>query len=142
MKKWYFICSLFLKLHCDSRLQRAFTACKEITLVGSNQGNYVENAIACSKRTLKTIVATQLKWTKVLYDNFISIESMPDINSYFASPYHEKRGSNNGKRDEKCKARGAMSINFVNKSLNDVQRTLICIFSFLCCPRLPFGLFK
>jgi len=53
-----------LKLSCDSRLQRAFTACgcvfKEITLVGSNQGNYFENATACSKRTLKTHVTTQL----------------------------------------------------------------------------------
>jgi len=45
--------------------QRAFTACscvfKEITLVWANQGNYFENATACSKRTLKTTVATQLK---------------------------------------------------------------------------------
>jgi len=31
-----------------------------ITLIGSNQGNYFENATACSKRTLKTIVTTQL----------------------------------------------------------------------------------
>jgi len=31
-----------------------------ITFVGSNQGNYFENATACSKRTLKTRVATQL----------------------------------------------------------------------------------
>ena len=29
-------------------------------LVGSNQGNYFENATACSKSTLKTTVATQL----------------------------------------------------------------------------------
>jgi len=29
-------------------------------LAGSNQGNYVENATACSKRELKTTVATQL----------------------------------------------------------------------------------
>jgi len=56
------------KLRCDDRFTHAFTAftaCgyvfKEITLVGSNQGNYFENAIACSKRTLKTTVATQLK---------------------------------------------------------------------------------
>jgi len=50
-------------------LRRAFYACvycsgcifKEITLVGSNQGNYFEIATACSKRTLKTTVATQLK---------------------------------------------------------------------------------
>jgi len=41
------------------------TACgcvfKEITLVGSNQGNFLENATACSKRMRKTTVATQLK---------------------------------------------------------------------------------
>jgi hypothetical protein len=29
-------------------------------LIGSNQGNYFENAIACSKHTMKTTVATQL----------------------------------------------------------------------------------
>jgi len=28
--------------------------------VGSNQGNYFENATACSKHTLKAILATQL----------------------------------------------------------------------------------
>ncbi len=54
-----------LKLRCDERFTHAFTACscvfKEITLVGSNQGNYFENENACSKRTLKTTVATQLK---------------------------------------------------------------------------------
>jgi hypothetical protein len=52
------------KLSCDSRFQRAFTACscvlKEITLVGSNQGSYFVNETACSKRTLKTRVVTQL----------------------------------------------------------------------------------
>jgi len=51
-------------LSSDSRFQRAFTAwvCifKEITLVGSNQRNYFENANAGSKYTLKTTVATQL----------------------------------------------------------------------------------
>jgi len=54
-----------LKLRCDERFTHAFTACgcvfKEITLVSSNQDNYFENATACSKRTLKTTVATQLK---------------------------------------------------------------------------------
>jgi len=30
-------------------------------LVGSNQGNYFENATACSKRMRKTTVATQLQ---------------------------------------------------------------------------------
>jgi len=53
-----------VKLRCDERFTHAFTACgcvfKEITLVGANQGNYFENATACSKRTLKTTVATQL----------------------------------------------------------------------------------
>jgi len=33
-------------------------------LAQSNQGNYFENATACSKRMLKTIVATQLKQYK------------------------------------------------------------------------------
>jgi hypothetical protein len=55
---------LLFKLRCDERFTHAFTACgcvfKEITLVGSNQGNYFENATACSKRSLKTTVATQL----------------------------------------------------------------------------------
>jgi len=53
-----------LKMRCDSRFQRAFTAYssvfKVINLIGSNQGNYFENATACSKCTLKTTVATQL----------------------------------------------------------------------------------
>jgi len=57
---------LRLKLSCDSRFQRAFTACVcvfiLVTLVWANQGNYIENANACSKRTLKTIVVTQLKF--------------------------------------------------------------------------------
>jgi hypothetical protein len=50
-----------IKLRCGSRFQRVLTACcvfKVITLIGSNQGNYFENATACSKRTLKTAVAT------------------------------------------------------------------------------------
>jgi len=34
---------------------------KDITLVGLNQGNFFENATACSKRMRKTTVATQLK---------------------------------------------------------------------------------
>jgi hypothetical protein len=54
-----------LKLRCDSRFQRAFTACscvfKVTTLIGSNQGNYFENATTCSERMRKTLVATQLK---------------------------------------------------------------------------------
>ncbi len=53
-----------VKLRCDERFMHAFTTCgcvfKEITLVGSNKGNYCENTTACSKRTLKTTVATQL----------------------------------------------------------------------------------
>ncbi len=55
---------IWLKLRCDTRFQHAFTACscifKVITLVGSNQGNFFENVTACSKRTLKMTVATQL----------------------------------------------------------------------------------
>jgi len=52
-----------LKLSCDSRFQRAFTACscvfKLITLVWANQRNFFENATTCSKRMRKTLVATQ-----------------------------------------------------------------------------------
>jgi len=59
------ICASLLKLHCDERFTHAFTACgsvfKVITLVGSNQGNYFENATTCSKRMRKMLVATQLK---------------------------------------------------------------------------------
>jgi len=53
-----------IKLSYHSRFQRAFTACvcvfKVITLVWANKSNYFENANACSKRTLKTTVSTQL----------------------------------------------------------------------------------
>jgi len=52
------------KLRCDMHFQCAFTACgcvfKVITLVWANQSNYFENETACSKRTLKTCVSTQL----------------------------------------------------------------------------------
>ncbi len=55
----------YIGLRCEERFMHAFTACgsvfKVITLVGSNQGNYFENATTCSKRTLKTTVATQLR---------------------------------------------------------------------------------
>ncbi len=64
---------LNLKLRCNERFTHEFTACgcvfKEITLVGSNQGNYFENVIACSKRTLKTTVATQL--VQFFYSSFL-----------------------------------------------------------------------
>ncbi len=53
-----------VKLSFDEHFTLAFTTCgcifKEITLVGLNQGNYFETATACSKRTLKKTVATQL----------------------------------------------------------------------------------
>jgi len=56
-----------LRMRCEERFTHAFTACncvfKEIALVGSNQGNYFENATVWTKRTLKTTVATQLKAT-------------------------------------------------------------------------------
>jgi len=56
-------------MRCDKRFTHAFTACgcvfKEIKLVGSNQGNFLENATACSKRTLKTTVATQLNLREI-----------------------------------------------------------------------------
>ncbi len=53
-----------IKLRCEGCFTHAYTAChcvfNEITLGGSYQGHYFENATACSKRTLKTTVATQL----------------------------------------------------------------------------------
>jgi len=53
-----------LKLSCDSRFQRAFTArsciLKVITLVWANQRNFFENLSACNKRMPKTLVTTQL----------------------------------------------------------------------------------
>jgi len=57
-----------LMVSCDSCFLRAFTACvfKAITLVGSNQRNYFENATACSERTLKTTVATQIYGGSIL----------------------------------------------------------------------------
>jgi len=68
---------LSLKLRCDERFTHAFTACgrvfKVITLVWANQGNFFENATACSKRTLKTTVATQLKRREV---NFINVSTL------------------------------------------------------------------
>jgi hypothetical protein len=75
---------LSLKLSCDSHFQRAFAACvcvfKEITLVSSSQRNYFENATAWNKRTLKTIVATQLYLTTQICFDF---EFWVDIFSTF-----------------------------------------------------------
>jgi hypothetical protein len=50
------------KLSCDSRFQCAFTACSCVfrVIIGSNQSNFFENATVCSKRMLKTRLATQL----------------------------------------------------------------------------------
>jgi len=63
-----FLWNEIFKLCCDTRFQRAFTACgfvyKVITLFGSNQSNYIVNANACSKRMLKTHVATQF-WSAI-----------------------------------------------------------------------------
>ncbi len=57
----------WIKLSCDSRFQRAFTACscvfKVITLVWANQRKFIENATTCSKRMRKTLVATQLYYS-------------------------------------------------------------------------------
>ncbi len=68
------MCSMItpLKLRCDERFTHAFTACSCVLKVGSNQGNDFENATVCSKRTLKTTVATQLNFASTLiYRNFV-----------------------------------------------------------------------
>jgi len=79
--------SFTLKLSCDSRFQRAFTACscvfKVITLIGSNQCNFFENATSCSKRTLKTTVATQLYYTNL--QRRTSLLSRNKFNKEFSS---------------------------------------------------------
>jgi len=53
-----------VKLRCDERFTHAFTACgcvfKEITLVGSNQGNYFENATRWLAQTKVITLKTQL----------------------------------------------------------------------------------
>jgi len=77
---------LVMKLSCDSRFQRAFTACscvfKVITLVLANQRNLFDNTTTCSKRIRKTLVATQLKvlfffWTilSCVFPMFIDLVS-------------------------------------------------------------------
>ena len=70
---------------CHTRFQHTFTAwcCdfEEITYVDSNQRNYCENPNACSKRTLKTRVATRLYMTimwcrQVIYVSQILVNSI------------------------------------------------------------------
>jgi len=69
---------LFFKLSWDSRFQHAFTACfcvfRVITLVGSNQRNYFENANSCSKCMLKTTVATHFYSCKILVSSYPQYE--------------------------------------------------------------------
>jgi len=61
---WFFL----LKLSCDSRFQRAFTACscvfKVITLVGSNQRNNFENAKGLKGKDLENL-SVSLKTSQV-----------------------------------------------------------------------------
>jgi len=91
-----------IKLRCDSRFQRAFTACtcvfKVITLIGSNQGDYFENATACSKRTLKKTVATRLyyKWRKTTWrciarNNFIYLQFFFTFTALLFGVSHKKK---------------------------------------------------
>ena len=82
-----------LKARCHTRFQRAFTTryCvfKEITLIASNQRHYFENANECSKRTLKTLVATRL---------YVSSSSSCDIRLEIGFKLvisHVKRTTNN-----------------------------------------------
>jgi len=67
-----------------AELQQSFSTCvhffQEITLVGSNQRNYFENANACSKRMLKTNVATQLK-------NILKIEKLKTKQKFILERY-------------------------------------------------------
>ncbi len=80
------------KLSCDSRFQRAFSACscifKVLTLVGSNQSNFFDNATACNKLTLKTLVATQLYVIKPLKWQSIRLTALKG--NYFESSNFEE----------------------------------------------------
>jgi hypothetical protein len=50
-----------LKLRWNTRFQRAFTACGCVfKVIGLLWANYFKNVTACSERTLKTHVSTQL----------------------------------------------------------------------------------
>jgi len=60
----YFLKGSVAALVFSERLLNAFALSKKINLVWANQGNYFENTNACSKCTLKTTVATQLKQLK------------------------------------------------------------------------------
>ncbi len=73
-------------------MQQSFSTCVYcmqllITLVGSIQCNYFENATTCSKRTLKTTVATQLKEIKSelkqLMCRFLDTLSLTGLNIFF-----------------------------------------------------------
>jgi hypothetical protein len=55
LSKFHVVLKITLKLRCDTRFQR----------VCVNQRNFFENAIACSKRSLKTRVVTQINRTLV-----------------------------------------------------------------------------
>jgi len=67
-----------LKLRCDERFTHAFTACgcvfNEITLVGSNQGNYFENENGLGQTkviTLKTKMhAVNASWKRLSQRSF------------------------------------------------------------------------
>ena len=68
------------KASCDTRFQRALTECccvfKVITLAGSNQRIDIENANACSIRTLKTRVATGLKYVKSFHSGSFHLKTI------------------------------------------------------------------
>jgi len=56
----------------------AFVCVFEVsTLDYVNQGKYFENATACSVRTLKTTVATQLKRVKLEHEEIKRLEAFP-----------------------------------------------------------------
>ncbi len=77
---WQTVLETKLKLRCDSRFQRALTACscvfKVITLIGSNQGNFFENATTCRKRVRKVCFVVR-NITVTDSESFLSLPFMP-----------------------------------------------------------------
>ena len=84
---------LIIKARCHKRFQHALTACccvfKEVTVVGSNQQNYLENENTCSKRTLKTRVATRLNQHEYVFSmiklpNSIVSQNVSELAQYLS----------------------------------------------------------
>jgi len=139
-----------LKLSCDSRFRCAFIVCvcvfKVITMVGSSQCNYIENTNVCSKRMLKTTVATLLKALECLKHCNIFLSncwnvSANTIMSFFHLSFINKIGfkivsvSKRLKYTKMKKLLNQWKIKFVQSCQNifiDVWNSIFTFLYFLC----------